>query len=104
MNLIATNNQPEEHIIFHYLNKCFTVSKRLYDEIYEIVMDIHHVLSVDEKYTLRQLCGDDCWLALSDGKRRDAGICMAYFVDNKLVPYDAAGENSSNHKVYSPSK
>ena len=82
------------------LDGSFTAPQKFYNKTREQVTDITPALTLDYKYTLQMLCGPEYWNSLTNSERQSAGKCMAYMVENELVPYTDACKSCQSPKVY----
>ena len=58
------------------------------------------VLSPDNAFTLKQICGEKNWKMLSKVNKIDAGYCMVHLVKTGEVPFRAVKDKGDNNKRY----
>ena len=62
------------------------VSFAFYNRLEQHVIARTKVLDPACIYTLKQFCGSDYWLGLTNGERRMAGVCVVDMALKDLVP------------------
>lgn len=100
MNTNTTDNESKVDVLLLLDNGC-TVSKKLFDEIFDQVTDEDLPLYPDAEYALQMLCEPHYWSSLSMGQRRSAGMCMAQMVRKRQILYVPTGRPCQSPKVYS---
>ena len=58
------------------------------------------VLSPDNAFNLKQICGEKNWDKLSKANKLDAGSCMVHLVEKKEVPFKAVKGKHEYPKLY----
>ena len=88
------------HVILHDGHEVYTVSAAFYNDVRLKVEEILPALERHEKYTLKELCGEEFWDSLTNGEKSMAGRCMASMVVNNLLPLRFADHKHEYAKRY----
>lgn len=71
--------------IYVILDDGTTVSKQLYDAIFQEIDEVIPAMDPGMAYTAEQLCGKEFWQQLA-GNQRQAGKCVSSMVKTGLLP------------------
>jgi hypothetical protein len=68
------------------LNKQFSISPEFFIRLYMAIEENKGVIK-ECTYTAKRLCGKDFWSGLTNGERKQAGICISQLVRYELLNF-----------------
>ena len=68
------------------LNKRFSISPEFFIRLYMAIED-NKGIRENLTYTAKKLCGQEFWSGLTNGERKQAGICISQLVRYELLNF-----------------
>jgi len=89
------------HLSFLHNGRSLSLPVYLVNHMEEALLALAKSAISGKALTLRKHFGNEVWEAISDDQPSLAGICVAYLVTNRRVPFVARGiDPESKHQLY----
>ena len=93
-------NENANVVLMVQINEWFYAEKHFLDEICALAVEVAPIIPAGEDVTTDMICGPENWASWSRYRRILAGMCLAYLVRKKEVPYRKSGRPCRSPRLY----